>query len=271
MEAHHRGQLVKSIDILCPGIALIDPVHVVVLAAGRGTRLGILGDSTPKWLLRVGERTLADRQLEAIALAADAVASVRVVVGHAAEAIEAELAARPATVGIVANPEFAELNNWWSLLRALRELPEDGPIAVVNADLLAAPEHVASFLGDAAAAADGDSLLAVDLDKRLTDESMKVSLTADATLARIGKVGIDDPAGEYVGMLAVSGVALRRLREVLESFVGRPEAAGEWYEGAIGRTAADGVAWRIWAMPAGGWVEIDDDDDLEAAESLVGA
>jgi choline kinase len=270
MEAHHRGQLVKSVDILRPGIALIDPVHVVVLAAGRGTRLGTLGDSTPKWLLRVGERTLADRQLEAVALAADAVASVRVVVGHAAEAIEAELAGRPSTVGIVANPEFAELNNWWSLLRALRELPEDGPVAVVNADLLAAPEHVAGFLGDAATAG-GDALLAVDLDKRLTDESMKVSLTADATLARIGKVGIDDAAGEYVGMLAVSGVALRRLREVLESFVGRPDAAGEWYEGAIGRTAAAGVAWHIWAMPGGGWVEIDDDADLEAAESLVGA
>src|SRR3954454_10439576 len=75
MEAHHRGQLVKAVDILRPGIALIDPVHVVVLAAGRGTRLGTLGDSTPKWLLRVRERTLADRQLEAIALAAEAVAS----------------------------------------------------------------------------------------------------------------------------------------------------------------------------------------------------
>jgi choline kinase len=270
MEAHHGGQLVTSVDILCPPTALIVPVHVVVLAAGRGTRLGGLGDSTPKWLLRVGERTLADRQLEAIALAAEAVASVRVVVGHAAAAIEAELAASPATVGIVANPEFAELNNWWSLLRALRELPEEGPVAVVNADLLAAPEHIATFLVDAATAV-GESLLAVDLDKRLTDESMKVSLRADATLARIGKVGIDDPAGEYVGMLAVCGMALRRLRAVLESFVGRSEAAAEWYEGAIGRTAAEGVAWHVWPMPAGGWVEIDDDADLEAAETLVGA
>lgn len=244
--------------------------HVVVLAAGRGSRLGTLGSDTPKWLLDVGGRTLADRQLEGIAAAGDAVASVRVVVGHASEAIEAELGGRPAEVGVVENPEFAELNNWWSLLRALRELPGDGPVAVLNADLLADPVHVAAFLADAAAG-EADGLLAVDIEKRLTDESMQVALGPGGALARIGKVDVADPVGEYVGMLFVRGDALRRLRAVLETFVGRPEAANEWYEGAIGRTAADGAAWHVWPMPAGGWVEIDDDADLALAESLVGA
>jgi choline kinase len=261
---------VKSLDISRQPPPLSIPAHVVVLAAGRGSRLGALGGSTPKWLLRVGGRTLADRQLEGIALAAGAVASVRVVVGHAAAAIEAELAARPAAVGIVVNPEFAELNNWWSLLRALRELPEDGPVVVMNADLLAAPEQVAAFLRDASTG-DADGVLAVDVDKRLTDESMKVSLGPEATLAHIGKAAVADPVGEYVGMLLARGATLRRMREILESFVGRADAAGEWYEGAVGRTAAGGVAWHVWPMPAGGWVEIDDDADLEAAESLVGA
>jgi choline kinase len=241
---------------------------VVVLAAGRGSRLGALGDRTPKWLLPIGGRTLADRQLAGMALAADHVASVSVVVGHAASAIGDELAGRAENVRIVMNLEWAELNNWWSLLRALRELPDDGPVAVLNADLLADDESVAAFL-ESAAQGSGEGLLAVDLDKKLTDESMKVSLTADGLLHRIGKVAVDDPAGEYVGMLAVRGRALRRLREVLEGFVGRPEAANEWYEGAIGRTAAEGTAWRVWGMPTGSWVEIDDDRDLEHAESLV--
>ena len=240
-----------------------------MLAAGRGSRLGELGDSTPKWLLRVGGRTIADRQLEAIARARDAVGSVCVVVGHAAPAIEAELAQRAEQVTVVANPEFAILNNWWSLLRALRELPADGPVVVVNADLLAAPDAVAAFLRDAVEG-DADALLAVDFDKQLCAESMKVSLRADGTLAQIGKVGIDAPAGEYVGMLAMRGEPLRRLRAVLESFVGMPETTNEWYEGAVGRTAADGTGWHPWAMPPGGWVEIDDDADFEQAQALVG-
>jgi choline kinase len=245
-------------------------VHVVVLAAGRGSRLGALGDATPKWLLPVGGRTLADRQLEGIACAGACVASARVVVGHAAEAIEQELSARGGHVGVVANPEYAELNNWWSLLRALRELPDDGPVLLMNADLLADPEHVTEFIEDAARGA-ADGLLAVDLVKPLNDESMKVSLTLDETLAAIGKVGIEGAAGEYIGMLMARGAALRRLRAVLEGFVGRPEAANEWYEGAVGRTAAAGVPWHVWAMAPGAWVEIDDDADLEAAESLAAA
>ena len=249
---------------------LLRPVHVVVLAAGRGRRLGALGDSTPKWLLPVGGRTLADRHLDGIAQAAAAVASVRVVVGHAAAAIERELAGRAQDVALVANPEYSELNNWWSMLRALRELPEHGPIVLLNADLLVEPEHVAAFIEDAAAGR-AEGVLAVDLVKELTDESMKVSLTPDHTLARIGKVQIDDPAGEYIGMLMARGDALRRLRAVLEGFVGRADAVDEWYEAAVGATAAGGVPWDVWPMAAGAWVEIDDDADLQLAQSLAAA
>ena len=248
-------------------MASTQAVHVVVLAHGRGSRLGALGSDTPKWLLRVGDRTLADRHLDGVARADGAVASVRVVVGHAAEAIGQELERRPEAVAVVPNPEFAELNNWWSLLRALRELPEDGPVAVINADLLAAPEHVAAFLAHASTG-EADGLLAVDLEKVLTDESMKVELGPDGRLTRIGKVGMTDPVGEYVGMLMARGPALRAVREQLERFVGRPEAANEWYEGAVGRSA-ETVAWRVWPMPSGGWVEIDDDADFELAEVLA--
>src|SRR5688500_6174684 len=168
-----------------PQQPISSPAHVVVLAAGRGSRLGALGGETPKWLLDVGGRTIADRQLEGIAAAGEAVASVRVVVGHAAAVIEEWLAGRPETGGTVMNPEFAEINNWWSLLRALRELPEDGPVVVINADLLVAPDAVAAFIRDVAAG-EHDALLAVDLERQLTDESMKVSATAERTLARIG-------------------------------------------------------------------------------------
>jgi choline kinase len=252
-----------------PDSAATSGAHVVVLAAGRGSRLGALGGSTPKWLLSVGGRTLADRHLEGVALAAPAIAGVHAVIGHAGDAIAREVAARPEPVALVENPEFAELNNWWSLLLGLRAVPEDRPVVVVNADLLAEPADLAAFIRDAVAGA-ADGLLAVDTQRPVTDESMKVACRADGALAGIGKAGISDPVGEYVGMLMARGAALRALRAALEGFVDRPEAASEWYEGAVARTAAAGIDWHVWAMPSSRWVEIDDDADLDAAEALVG-
>jgi choline kinase len=248
--------------------APLSPLHVVVLAAGRGSRLAD-GKSRPKWLLETAGRTLAERHLAGVAAAAQtgAVASVRVVTGHVAEAIES-FAAGHEEIELVANPEYAELNNWWSLLRALRTLPEEGSVAVVNADLLIASRHLADFLFDAASTS-AEAMICVDLERELNDESMKVSRRADGALDRIGKVGIDDAAGEYVGMLMARGAALAAMRGELERFVGRPECADEWYEGAVGRSAAEGTEWRIWAMPSGDWVEIDDDDDLARAQTLV--
>jgi choline kinase len=245
-------------------------LHVVVLAAGRGSRLTRLGQDTPKWLMEVGGRTIADRQVQGIREAGDRVASARVITGHGAPAIDAYLAGVEG-VEAVFNPQYAALNNWYSMLLAMRELPADGHgIAILNSDLLAEPSWVGRFLRDAAGG-DADGLLAIDFERRLTDESMKVQLRADRTLERIGKVDIADPAGEYVGMLMARGAAFTAVREALEAFEGRPEAANEWYEGAVGRTAAAGTPWHAWAMPGTAWVEIDDDDDLDAAVALVGS
>jgi choline kinase len=253
-----------------PDPAGLVPVHVVILAAGRGSRLAE-GDSRPKWLLEAAGRTLAERHLDGIAAAArsGAVASVSVVTGHLAGAVESFAAGRE-EVELLHNPEYADLNNWWSLLRALRELPEEGPVAVVNADLLVDPGCLGDFLFDAATTA-AEALICVDLARELTDESMKVARGDGDSLARIGKVGVDDAVGEYVGMLMARGTALAALRARLEEFVGRPERADEWYEGAVGRSAAAGTEWRIWPMPSSDWVEIDDDDDMAKAKALVGA
>ena len=67
-------------------------LHVVVLAAGRGSRLGPVGSDTPKWLLDVGGRALAEHHLEGFGRSPHPLASLRVVTGHAADAVERFLA-----------------------------------------------------------------------------------------------------------------------------------------------------------------------------------
>jgi choline kinase len=254
-------------------------IHLVVLAAGRGRRLGALGDAAPKWLLEVDGRTLAERQLEAVELAErqspGSVASVSVVTGHATAAIERFVAERDGLqVALVENPLYDKLNNWYSLLLALRRIPVgDGAsrIVVFNGDLFARPEWFAHFLTDSAATP-GETLIAVDTARALTEESMKVSATEAGKdgmlLDRIAKVDVEHPIGEYVGMFMVRGEAHRRLGAMLESFEGSEETAQHWYEEAIGRTARAGVPWVVWPTPDSEWVEIDDEADYEAARRL---
>lgn len=251
--------------------------HVVVLAAGRGSRLGSLAAETPKWLLEVGERTIADRQLEAVALARGEAAgildSVQVVTGHAAREIESFLErGGHEDVETLHNVDYARLNNWYSVLLALRALPDpDARIVIVNGDLYAEPGWLAAFFA-ASASTEQESLVGVDLERRLTDESMKVSSVAGppAVIRAIGKVGVEPAVGEYVGLLMARGSVLDAFRERLEAFVGRSEHDDEWYERAVGLSAAAGVPWVIWPTPGSAWVEIDDDDDLEAATALAG-
>ena len=247
-------------------------VHVIVLAAGRGSRLGPLGEETPKWLLDVGGRTIAECQLEGAAAAT----SVRVVTGHADSTIATFLEDHGhGYVETVFNPEYERINNWYSLLVGLRALDSTAPddrVVVLNSDLYAEPEWYAQFV-ESSAEASAESLIAVDTERRLTDESMKVAArdngNAMPLLERIGKVSVTDPIGEYVGMLMARGSVLAALTETLASFEGDPAAINHWYEGAVGRTAAAGVPWNVWATPSSNWVEIDDDADYSTAEQLA--
>jgi choline kinase len=247
---------------------------VIILAAGRGSRLGALAEDRSKWLLEVDGGTIADRHLAALrdpALqnGASVVASALVVTGHAPDATTRFLRTQDdPRLRTVHNPEYATLNNWYSLLVGLREAPcaEGDRVVVLNADLFAEPDWIATFLRDCAST-DAEALIAVDLDRTLTDESMKVATRGDL-LDGIGKVGVDDPAGEYVGMLMARGGVLAQLRRTLEGFVGRPEAVDCWYEAAVGITAQKASPWTVWATPSSEWVEIDDDDDYERACSL---
>jgi len=252
-------------------------IQLVILAAGRGRRLGALGDDKPKWLLEVAGATLAERQLEAIERAAqrspDLVRSISVVVGHAGPAVASFAAERTAPpIELVDNPTYDELNNWYSLLLALRALEradEAERVVVFNGDLLAHPEWFARFLLDSADSA-SEALIAVDTARPLTDESMKVAVRpGDADLlGAIGKVGVEDPVGEYVGMFMVHGAARDRLRDTLETYVGADRAVDHWYEHAIGETAGEGVPWVVWPTPDSEWIEIDDEADYAAALRL---
>ncbi len=251
-------------------------LHIIVLAAGRGSRLRALADHRSKWLLPVGPRTIADRQVEAVAAVREALApeevTAMVVTGHAAEGVVDRAAA--GGMRTLHNPEYLSRNNWWSVLLALRALPlDDRPVVVMNGDLCARSTWLAAFL-EHAARTSSESLIAVDLQRVLTDESMKVAAHPDGgsarTLRDIGKVDIADPVGEYVGLLMFRGSVREQFERSLRAFESDPVHDNEWYEGAVRTSAAAGTGWVLWPTPDTHWFEIDDEADHERAVAVLG-
>jgi choline kinase len=109
----------------------VKPRLAVILAAGRGVRLGPLGEEAPKGFLQVAGHTLIERSIAALREAG--IERVLIVTGHLAEHYAA-LAARLGTwVTLAHNAEYATSGSLVSLLRA-GDLKE--PYLLVESDLL---------------------------------------------------------------------------------------------------------------------------------------
>jgi choline kinase len=243
------------------------PLHVVVLAAGVGSRLS--GTQTrPKWLTEVAGTTIADNQLAGIDLL-DHDVELDILTGHQASQVAARVAQRAGTT-TVHNRQYAELNNWFSVLVALqhrKDAGREGALVIVNSDLWAPSTWFTAALTAVASAA--TPALVVDTERPLTDEAMKVSAHSGRATA-IGKVGVADPVGEYTGVLSVPAADVAVFEKALSSFVNDPDRANAWYEHAVDVTFGMGLEWSLVEAPSSTWVEIDDDNDLAIATRLAG-
>ena len=103
-------------------------MRAVILAAGRGSRMGAFGEARPKCLIELAGKALLDRQLAA--LSAGGVSELGIVRGY-----RAEMLARPGLV-CFENPRWAETNMVMSLAAAEAWL-RTAPLIVSYADICA--------------------------------------------------------------------------------------------------------------------------------------
>jgi NDP-sugar pyrophosphorylase family protein len=125
----------------------------MMLAAGRGTRLGELGRRLPKALVEVGGRPLLERQLDY--LAAEGVRHVVVNAHHLAEQIVEHVAGRdrPPRVEVVVEPELRGTAG--GVRGALGHFKATAPIVVIYADTILDAPLRAIVAGHELAGADG--------------------------------------------------------------------------------------------------------------------
>jgi choline kinase len=260
----------------------------LVLAAGQGQRLRPDTDALPKTLLPVdGELTILDVILRNLAKVG--LTDVALVAGHASDTLIARVpdleARHGVTIEIIRNDRF-DRNNAYSLWLA-REAYADGALLVngdtvhpvdVEQTLLAAraeqataPAEQATVPGEHATAP--EIILALDVNKPLTDEAMKVTLadqlnTRHRVVHKITKrMPIADAHGEYIGATLIgAGVASDLAAALDETWRRDPNL---YYEDGFQLLADQGVSVGVAPLRPLEWVEVDDHADLARAREVA--
>ncbi len=239
----------------------------IVLAAGGGTRLRPLTDELPKTLLAVTDDERSILELAVANLREVDVTSIAVVTGHAAGAIEELAPTLEERYGVTLDLRFNDRYDTWNNAYSVwlvRDVIAEGAL-LVNGDTVH-PVDVERRLLAARGAA--PVLLAIDDDKQLADEEMKVQLH-DGRLTRITKQM--DPAtaqGEYIGVTLFEPECAEPLAAALQTTFERD--ANLYYEDGYQELADRGGEIRAVPIGAGvAWVEVDDHADLARARGLT--
>jgi choline kinase len=238
----------------------------MVLAAGAGRRLGPDTADLPKTLLPVdGERTILDVALGNFA--AVGLDDVVVVTGFAARRIDERVPELEERHGVhvetLFNPKAEEWNNAYSLWCA-RDLFARG-VLLANGDTVHPPSVEERLLEGRGGA---EVVIAIDDEKALGEEEMKVHISSEGLLDRINKAL--DPAGsqgEYIGVTLIEPGAAQGLAEALEAVWRRDPQL--YYEDGFQEYADRGG--RVGTAPIGSveWVEVDDHADLARAREVA--
>ena len=230
-------------------------MKAVLLAAGRGSRLHPLTQSTPKPLVTVGARTCLDIGLESLAAVVD---SIVVVTGYLGDKINTHLERHPPSVPVqvAVNPK-PEQGNLTSLAAA-RALIEDDGFILTNADHLFPSDFFSHHF-----VVDVNIAVAAQNDRPVLDDEMKVVVVADH-LREISKT-LTTYDGAYIGTTRVPAhhssaywAAFDRVKEVIDP-------ARACVEDVLQALAHSEAPPRVTWVNNLQWFEVDTLEDLEKA------
>jgi L-glutamine-phosphate cytidylyltransferase len=239
-------------------------MRAVILAAGRGSRMGALAEDRPKCLVELAHKPLIRRQIAA--LRGGGVTTIGIVRGYLGNTINIE------DVDYFENPRWAETNMVMSLAAAATWLRSDS-VVISYADIFYARDVVRDL-----AAAPGDLVVSYDRNwrslwtRRFADplsDAETFRTDASGNLIEIGRrtKQIEDIEGQYMGLLKFTPAAWRAVEAVLAALDAKARDAMDMT--TLLRALLDsGFPIRTVGI-TGQWGEIDSSGDLELYEQMI--
>ena len=244
----------------------------VILAAGMAKRLRPLTDACPKCLLKIGERTLLQRTVDAMIAAG--INELVVVTGYRGEMIRDFLTEKylspltshpsPLEIHFIHNADYEHNNNIFSLWMT-RPYTDGKDFLLSDSDILFDPQLIRAVL-----AAEGNALA---LNRHeCGEEEIKVIVDADNRIMELSKVcSIEKAIGESVGFEKMTASYSTALFKELEQMIEREGLIDVFYERAFERLIPQGHTFRIVDTTQFFSIELDTPEDFENAKQLIPA
>lgn len=238
-------------------------MKAVILAAGMASRLRPLTAHTPKCLLKIGERSLLQRSMDA--LISNGIHDFVFVTGYLHTMIEdfVTLTYPDLKVQFVHNEVYASTNNIYSLWLALPAVGNERML-LLDSDLLYDPQIITRVL----AQQDDDVLTLIR--HELGEEEMKVVTDERGSITEISKTC--DPvlaAGESLGIEKMGTAYIQALYQELDVMMNVEHLENVFYERAFERVIPKGHTFSVLDVTDLFSCELDSVEDFENAKQMI--
>ena len=231
----------------------------VILAAGMAKRLRPLTDTKPKCLLKVGERTLLERTVDAMRQAG--ITEFLVVTGYRGGMIR-DFLREYSSFTFLDNTDYEHNNNIYSLWMACQKV-RGCDFLLMDSDILCDPAAVVRIAQEPTAA------LAVNRHE-LGEEEMKVVVDADNRITEISKTcRPEDAIGESVGIEKITADYSEALARELDQMILQEGLIDIFYERAFERLIPQGHTFKVVDTTHYFSYELDTPEDFQRAQELM--
>lgn len=233
----------------------------IILAAGIGSRLRPLTETIPKCCVPVAGKSLIRRVVGQL-LTVEPAMPIYIATGYLGGIVKDELFDLGGSLHFVENIDYETTNNMESCRMALEARRENGPSLILNADCAYDNSIVEQMVRVEA------SYIAADTSVYI-EENMKIRLEA----GRVCDISKAIPEGKNVAtsvdLYSFSALDMARLLDIMQGYRARGEL-NQWTEVAIAALVRERKVSML-DIAGKAWIEVDNYDDLKAANTLFPA
>lgn len=234
-------------------------MKALILAAGFGSRLAPITDNCPKSLVPVNGKPILMKQIEN--LHENNVTDITVVSGYKAEILEQAVHSAYPEIRIINSVDYATTNNMYSAYLAREAMGGEG-FLMMNADVFYDASVITELLKCPA-----ENAIVTDIGTYL-EESMKV-VEKDGRLVQISKAITPEAAlGASIDVYKFSAAGGAAFFAKCAEYIEQKKELKMWSEVALNDILST-VEFRACPL-VGRWLEIDNHEDLAAANKLFG-